>query len=383
MLTLPKLIWLAAKAHFVYGLGDAWGKTVGGQSYSVGDRRLTTVTQTSDLSRFCSVCARQAGLDPAGQAHSYELVLGVELPLPWPETMYDTPGILPQELLDFRTLIIESYQRGEPIYKASFFLAPDPAYSQPGFRRVMAYRRPESAFASFEQEEYLIPEEECGPLCWALLAEPDSLPRFADYLQPASPVRDLMVCTHGAVDAACAKFGYPLYRYLRQIADHASTPVRVWRASHFGGHVFAPTILDMPEFRYWAYIDREQAKQIVERNCVTSDLYENYRGWAGFENPFLQVAERELFVRYGWEWINYLKQAEVLAQGSYEAEEAQGDKVTWLDAKIDFRSPDGAFQGCYQIRVEQHSYVETIHSSKNPATYRYPQYRVTSIEQLS
>jgi hypothetical protein len=344
---------------------------------------LTTVTQTSDLTRFCSVCARQAGLDPAGQAHSYELVLGVELPLPWPETMYDTPGTLPQELLDFRNLIVESYQRGEPIHRASFYLAPDPAYSQPGFRRIIVYRRPETAFATFVQEEYLVPEDECGPLCWALLAEPDSLPRFADYLQPASPVRDLMVCTHGAVDAACAKFGYPLYRYLRQIADDALTPVRVWRASHFGGHVFAPTLLDMPEFRYWAYVDRQQAKQILEQECAASELYENYRGWAGFDNAFVQVAERELFIRYGWDWIDYLKAAEVLGQGSYEPEEGQGEKVHWLEVRIDFRSPDGCEHGSYQIRVEQPTYIETIHSSKNPNTYRYPQYKVTAIEQLS
>lgn len=344
---------------------------------------MTTVSQTRDLSRFCSVCARQLNLDPVGQAHSYEMVLGVELPLPWPETMYDTPGILPQELLDFRNLIIESYQRGEPILKATFFLAPDPAYSQPGMRRVIVYRRPEQAFATFEQEEYLVPEQACGPLCWALLVEPASLPRFAEYLLPASKVRDLMVCTHGAVDAACAKFGYPLYRYMRQSAEQASSPVRVWRVSHFGGHVFAPTFLDMPEFRYWAYIDREQADQIVERNGVASDLYEHYRGWAGFENPFVQAAERELFVRYGWAWIDYLKQAEVLDQGSYEAADAQGEAIPWLDVKIDFRSPDGSLQGSHRLRVEQHSCIETPHSSKSPDTYRYPQYRIASQERLS
>ncbi len=66
---------------------------------------------TTDL-RFCSVCARQAGLDPAGSAYSYSHVLAVESPLPWPISMYNEPGVLPRELIELRKVLIEAYERG-------------------------------------------------------------------------------------------------------------------------------------------------------------------------------------------------------------------------------------------------------------------------------
>ena len=56
-----------------------------------------------------------------------------------------------------------------------------------------------------------------------------------------------MVCTHGNIDAACARFGYPIYQQLRQ--NYATQSLRVWRCSHFGGHQFAPTLIDFPSGR--------------------------------------------------------------------------------------------------------------------------------------
>lgn len=339
---------------------------------------MTVATEASTLTRFCSLCARQASLDPAGHAHAYEHVLAVEIPLPWPETMYDTPGVLPQELLDFRALVIESYQRGEPIRSTCVAIAPDRAYSQPGFRRVISYRRPQGHFAEFTQQEYLVPEELYGPLCWAQLVAPEDLPRFDEYLLLSATTRDLMVCTHGSVDAACAKFGFPIYRYLRQLADQSQGQLRVWRVSHFGGHVFAPTLLDLPEFRYWAYIEREQADLLFDRQCDAVQLYDHYRGWAGFDSAFLQTAERELFVKFGWSWISYLKTGEVLAEGP---EDDNG--LPWADVRIDYISPDGTERGAYEAHVTLSHHVETIHSSKSEDTYPYPQYAVTRLEQCA
>ena len=86
-----------------------------------------------------------------------------------------------------------------------------------------------------------------------------------------------MVCTHGAVDAACAKFGFPIYRQLRRLADESNGQVRVWRVSHFGAHIFAPTLIDMPEFRYWGYVEREEAPMIVNRNGSVLRLRNHYR----------------------------------------------------------------------------------------------------------
>ena len=118
--------------------------------------------------------------------------------------------------------------------------------------------------AQFDKIEYLVPEEEQGRLVWSLDQDRERLAQYERYrLFVHEEVRDILVCMHGTVDAACAKFGYPLYRYMRD--SHSSAKLRVWRVTHFGGHVFAPTFLDMPIGHYWAYIKREQANQIIER----------------------------------------------------------------------------------------------------------------------
>lgn len=338
-----------------------------------------TTTPATDVSRFCSICAKQAGLDSAGSAYTYSHVLAAEIPLPWPESMYSEPGILPQELLDVRRLLIESYQRGNPLSISAFAIAPDAAYSRPGYRRVLSYRRPEGPFAIFEQEEYLAPEDDFGPLCWALLVDHAALPRFEDYRQPATNMRDLMVCTHGAIDAACAKFGFPIFRQLRRMADQSAGQFRVWRVSHFGGHVFAPTVLDMPEFRYWAYIEHEKVEMLALHGGDTAELRECYRGWAGLESPLLQVAERELFVRHGWPWLDYLKEGQVLSQ----AEIVASDDPAWAEVRIGFVAPDASERGAYVARVEQTSSIECIYSTGDPETYAYPQYTVTRLERVA
>jgi len=341
-----------------------------------------TTTTTPDISRFCSVCAQQAGLDPIGYAHSYKHMLAVETPLPWPIEMYEQPGVLPQELLDLRKRLIEAYEAGESLGVYAFILAPDKAYSAPGHRRVISYKRPEGLFARFLQEEYLVPEAETGPLCWALLFDQGSLPRFEVYRQPDNGVRDLMVCTHGAVDAACAKFGFPIYRQLRALADTMDGRLRIWRINHFGGHVFAPTLLDMPEFRYWGYIGKEEAPLLAMRECDVARLRGCYRGWAGLEDELVQVVERELLVRYGWAWINYPKRGRIVAKDPGVDPNDHDAHPTWAEVELEYAAPDGSERGIYAGRVELQGHVTTIYSTGSPETYPYPQYAVTRLEHV-
>jgi hypothetical protein len=344
---------------------------------------VATAARASDLTRFCSLCARQAGLDPAGQAYAYDHMLAVEIPLPWPLAMYDQPGTLPDELLKLRQYLVEAYQRGEPLRISALAIAPDPAYTVPGRRRVISYRRPAGAFASFEQQEYLIAEQDVGRLCWALLMDHAALPGFAEARLPSSPTRDLLICTHGSVDAACAKFGFPTYRQLRQVAERSNGRLRAWRASHFGGHVFAPTLIDMPEFRYWAYMEREEAELLALRSGDVSRLRKCYRGWGGLESPLAQAAERELFLLHGWAWLGYLQQSSLLAQGGPAEAGAQGDgEPSWAELRIDYAAPDGTERGAYRARVELSGHVETPYNTGSPETYAYPQYTVTSLERI-
>lgn len=318
---------------------------------------------------YCNVLAMQRGLDPVGSAHDFDDAVVAEVPLPWKPDLYEKAGALPQEVIDLLALWLQRYREGMGYRHGALMVAPDPEYSRAGFRRVLFYTRPEGAFARFDKVEYLVPEDRYGALIWALYEARDQLPAFEPYRQTEhDSTRDLLVCTHGTVDAACARFGYPLYRNLRD--NYADEHLRVWRVSHFGGHVFAPTLIEMPTGHYWAYVEDAQARQIARRDGDVRDLYGCYRGWAGLTSAFLQAAERELWMRHGWDWFGYRKTGRIMAQDD-------GDTPMWADVSIEFAAPDGT--ATFDARVEVSKHIETEHSSHDPARYPYQQYRVTHL----
>lgn len=333
-------------------------------------------TPTTDT-RFCSVCARQAGLDPGGYGGAaYDTIIAVELPLPWPVGMFSDPARMPPEVLAVMQHIRTEYARTHALRIRPLGIAPDREYSVPGLRRVINWRRPDGPFAKFDRTEYLVPEDRLGPLFYALAMAPERLDDFAAHRQELGDVRDLLVCTHGSVDAACAKFGHPTYRLLRKLAADTGGRLRAWRTTHFGGHVFAPTLIDLPHGSYWAYIGRDEAQLLVEHAGDPAQLRGHYRGWAGLPAPFLQVLERELFVRYGWGWLRYAKAGRVLAQDERAEPDAHGhSEPAWVEVCLAYQAPDGA-RGRVIARIALTEHIETIASTGDTDPHPYPQYAV-------
>lgn len=329
--------------------------------------------EKTTIRSYCNALAIQRGVDAAGSASVFEAAAVVEIPLPWKPDIYQEAGVLPQQVIDLFQRWLQRYREGQPYNKSVLMIAPDPEYSRPGFRRVMYYQRPSGQFAQYKKVEYLVPEDQFGALIWSLFEARDQLPRFQAYLDtPASTMRDLLVCTHGTVDAACAKFGYPLYKTLR--TKYADDQLRVWRVSHFGGHLYAPTLIDMPSAHFWAYVEEPQGEQIAHRSGSPENLRTHYRGCSAFEHGLMQAAERDIWQREGWDWFNYPKSGRILEQGA-SAEEPQ-----WARVQFDFTTPQGA--ASYQARVEVSRRIETEYSSHNTETYAVPQYRVTSLETI-
>jgi hypothetical protein len=346
--------------------------------------RSFAMTEETNGSRFCSVCARQAGLSPVGYGGSdYEVIIAVELPLPWPVGMFTNADRMHAEVLAVMKHIRDAYQRTHQVRIRPLGIAPDADYSDysmKGIRRIIAWRRPPGAFAHFERCEYLVPEDELGPLFFALTLTPEQLGPFASYRQDVGDVRDLLVCTHGSVDAACSKFGYPTYAHLRRIAAESDGRLRVWRTTHFGGHVFAPTLIDLPHGSYWAYIEAEEAALVARQDGDPARLREYYRGWAGVPAPFLQVLERELFMRHGWAWRQFAKTGRILAQDEDAQPDEHGDvEPSWAEVQLDYATLEGEASTA-TARVEVTRRVESIYSSSKEETYAYPQYEVTWLQ---
>jgi hypothetical protein len=317
--------------------------------------------------RFCSVVSKANGEDPIGTADTYDQWLILEMPLPWAKTIWMEPNPVPPDVHAALAPVWELNFRFRPLA-----IAPDRDYSQPGHTHVLHFRRPAAPFAQLEKREYLVPTDAVASLVTALFLQPQILPTFEPYRQNTDQIRDLLVCTHGNVDVACARFGYPIYRQLRQ--DYACDRLRVWRVSHFGYHQFAPTLLDMPEGRCWGHLESSQLDLLVHRKGDIDQIGSFYQGWCVL-NQFEQIAEREIWLQEGWNWLSYLKWGETLAIDSSNA-----DAPNWADVRIHFTSPDSKRSGIYEARVEAYGEVTTMWSSGDETSLEsVKQYRVSHL----
>jgi hypothetical protein len=302
----------------------------------------------------CAVFTRTSGEDTVGTAPPFSRFLFVEVPLPWPKKVWKAKGVPPGVVKALK----QSKARGLDLKARA--IAPDHEYSQPGFTRVLHFRRPEGAFTTFFRDEFLVPCKQAALLLNALLGSPDTdLQPFERFRADNSGVRDLLVCTHGTEDACCGTFGFPLYHRLWQhYAARSDGQLRAWRVSHIGGHRFAPTVLDFPHGHCWAHLDSETLDVVVRRQGPVERLRCHYRGLSGWDF-FEQVAEREIFLREGWVWTIYLKAGQVLTLDGQEPGPSDlmvdpvfdDDSPRHAEVRITYQAPDGS-AGSYKATIE-------------------------------
>ncbi|MBD2360329.1 sucrase ferredoxin [Anabaena minutissima FACHB-250] len=330
-----------------------------------------STNKTQNNCHFCSEISQANGEDPIGSAVTLEQYLIIEAAQPWPINIWIEPDPIPQGVLEALSFVWESDKEIRPLA-----IAPDKEYSHPGYTRVFYYRRPAKFFAQFEKHEFILPHGLVGSLALALVKNPEELPNFTQYRQPTNHIREILVCNHGNVDAACSRFGYPIYQKLRsEYATANNNNLRFWRCSHFGGHEFAPTLLDLPQGQYWGHLKPEILDLLVRRNGSVKELYPYYRGWAGLPK-FAQIAEREIWMQEGWKWLEYHKAGQVLASDEINQE--------WADVRIDYTTNDGNISSAYQARVEVKSSVMTAwKSAKQPSLEEVKQYQVSSLVKLA
>ncbi len=347
--------------------------------------------------RFCSEVSKNNGEDPIGTAGTFDYWLLIEMRQPWvEETLSKDPQIVMlRELL--KQLFIRHGTLLRPV-----LIAPDREYSQRESTRVIYYRRPHRQFSTFTKQEYIVPKGDFPTLVEAILIslmkKPNCLDQFAANQVDTSHLREILVCTHGNVDVACAKFGQPIYRKLRQ---EYNNQVRVWRCSHFGGHKFAPTLIHLPDGRHWGHVEPEMLDLLVDHAGDVEGLRSHYRGWAGL-TKFEQIAEREIWMREGWKWLDYQKSGRTLRKGLTGIRrfvypllnwipirqlqvllDFWTSKANWAEVEIKFTSADQTASGTYWARVDGIKPVTT--AGKSPKSGEAiklttsPQYRVSRL----
>lgn len=270
-----------------------------------------TATSTRQPTAFCSIIARERGLDPIGLVVPRDFFLVAEAPLPWERAPFESADLPPTVAALVRRLT-KGGVGTPPIRLRPMLIAPDPRYAAPGHRRVIALHRPtinpnapfapsvslEHGFGRLERREYLVPDEEVGALCEALFLDPAALPRFARWRQ----------ATEGCATSSSARTArsMPPARGSAHRSGGTSPRMPMPRVArcgpaHFGAHVCAPTLVDLPEGRYWGFLDHDEASILGERRGDLGRLRGCYRGWTGHDDPWRNAIEREAMLREGWD----------------------------------------------------------------------------------
>lgn len=273
--------------------------------------------------RTCADCARQHGEQAIGTVTGFEQFLIVEVPLPWPSAVTAAKGLPP----GLYAVIEEASKR-----KLSFrfeAIAPDAEWSQPGMTRMIQYEsvRLDDSFDEkvsfrngFRRQEYLLPTDQVAGAAAALLYAPEQLPTYAEWALAEGPTRELLVCTQGSRDAACGHYGYPLYRAIREEWCGPTNPrLRVWRASHIGGHRFAGTMLDFPTGLGWGHLTEAELAPLLTQGDLDA-LVTHLRGSLAPISHWEQIAEGRALQEVGWEYLAEPRRTRLLDQGPGWAE---------------------------------------------------------------
>lgn len=297
---------------------------------------------------LCADISREAGEDPIGTAPFWQEVTVLELDITVWAQLRD-----PSAWTDEQRGVFEALRERVEDSGAGFGLLMSAPAARGTPLRVRHYRQGPGGFV---RRDYLSPFSQNQ---WARGLHDTLLDRrcLQEWTEQEAPQgSDFHVCTHGTVDAACGKYGAPVYQAL----DAAG--VRAWRTGHFGGHRFAATAVELPSGYLWAHLSPGLALKVAGREVHPAELRAHLRGFAGLP-PLAQVVDRELLMHHGWAWTRARRRAEI-----------QGTEV-WLHYEF------GGRQGTVHATVEEAAALQLPGSSHKPGRTDVRQHCVTALDQ--
>jgi hypothetical protein len=253
---------------------------------------------------FCADNSRHLKEDIIGTAGTHQIYILVECRTPWPFNAFESQYI-PANLKD----LVKEVNRAK--LSVRFLLIYSNTYNSLEYTRLLIFKREYGLCSGYSKQEFHL--ENIANIACIVRKYLDGNNSGIKPIE--SQTRDILVCTHGSHDKCCAKYGNVFYRQaistISSLSPDSST--RIWQASHFGGHRFAPTAIDFPEGRYYGVLDRISFVSILTRTGDISCLNKVYRGWAILPN-LAQILERELILLYGWDWFKYKVAGKIIEQ---------------------------------------------------------------------
>ncbi|MVN85525.1 sucrase ferredoxin [Deinococcus sp. HMF7620] len=248
---------------------------------------------------LCADVSRELNEDPIGTASHWQEVTVLELDVPVWARVRDVANWTPEQSGLFERL------RGKVEGSGAGFGLLMSAPRMPG--QPLRVRHYTLGAGGYRRRDYLseLPQSEWARGLTDTLLDRENLGGWQEEESPAGP--DLHVCTHGTVDAACGRYGVPVFQRLGEAG------VRAWRTGHFGGHRFAATAVELPTGLMWAHLTPELAVRVAQREVAPAEAARHLRGFAGLP-PLAQAVDRELLLRHGWAWLSAERRAQVDGQ---------------------------------------------------------------------
>lgn len=246
----------------------------------------------------CAAWTAAHGFDPIGSATTFDRLVTVEVPGPWPSDIGDLEWIEPIDVpADTRVQAI----------------VPESGRSD-GTILLTRWERDGGALRGVD---CLVPADDV-PATLAILVDGGD-PGVE--LTEAPP--EILVCSHGVRDRCCGGPGTRL-----AVETRAALPeMRVRRTSHLGGHRFAPTALTLPDGRMWAFLDADVLAAIVRRDLPVGEAREFYRGNVALD-PWAQTVEGALLEECGWSTVEF---DEITAASDVDGDRA-GVALSWVSS---------------------------------------------------
>lgn len=314
---------------------------------------------------FCSDNSRQLGEELIGSATNNKTYILIECPQPWMSETWNSKWV-PDNL---RVLVEEWKKARLPI---KFLLIANNLSHKVDSTTVLIFEQKDGLSDGYIKQEFQLTniEQVAGFLKRWLKGITLNAQRIS------TVTRDILVCTHGSHDMCCARYGNPFYAQAQDVISQSSlNNVRIWKSTHFGGHRFAPTIIDLPEGRYYGNLDQESFKSILTRSGDIQCLEKIYRGW-GILSPVLQVLERELILINGWDWYKNKVKSEIISNNLLE------ENMTV--AELTCETPDGVLYSYKATLIKDKSKTVQLQTSCH-ATQKstFTKYTVVNLSQTS
>lgn len=154
-----------------------------------------------------------------------------------------------------------------------------------------------------------------------------------------------LVCTHGARDRCCAKWGVGLWEALRKREGE-----QVWQCSHLGGHRFAPTALALPSGLLWGRLALEDVGPLCSELAEGRiGALSKLRGRTS-HSSVVQAAECLLRIR-----------DQITNDASLRLREVVPDDEGW---RVRFEGPDGTLE--IVVALERPGFVSPASCGEGP-----------------